>query len=127
MTRLLPSRFVLYSSRTAELLWRGMGVFLVLLALWIGPFAPPVHAHTRSAFVVGNNAYTHLATLANAVSDAAGLAAELRKSGFEVDHLSDAKADEINVGMARFFASVANGGVGVLYFSGHGAQIRGRN
>jgi tripartite-type tricarboxylate transporter receptor subunit TctC len=76
---------------------------------------------------VGNNAYTHLATLANAVNDAAGLAAELRKSGFAVTHLSDAKAIEIKDGMARFFASVANGGVGVFYFSGHGAQIRGRN
>jgi tripartite-type tricarboxylate transporter receptor subunit TctC len=76
---------------------------------------------------VGNNAYSHLATLVNAVNDAAGLAAELRKSGFDVSHLSDAKAIEIKDGMARFFASVANGGVGVFYFSGHGAQIRGRN
>jgi tripartite-type tricarboxylate transporter receptor subunit TctC len=99
----------------------------MLLALWVGVLACPVHAQTRSALVVGNNAYTHVATLANAVNDAAGLAAELRKSGFDVTHLSDAKAAEIKDGMARFLASVADGGVGVFYFSGHGSQILGRN
>jgi uncharacterized caspase-like protein len=89
--------------------------------------ASTAHAQTRSAFVVGNNAYTHLAPLANAVNDAAGLAAELHRSGFQITHLSDATESEIKHGMARFFGSVANGGVGVFYFSGHGAQILGRN
>jgi tripartite-type tricarboxylate transporter receptor subunit TctC len=119
--------FVLRLPRVAGPCWRGMGVSFILFALWVGALPCPVHAQARSAFVVGNNAYAHLSTLANAVNDAAGLAAELRKAGFDVTHLSDAKATEIKDGTARFFSSVANGGVGIFYFSGHGAQIRGRN
>jgi tripartite-type tricarboxylate transporter receptor subunit TctC len=102
-------------------------VSFILFVLWVAASASTVHAQTRSAFVVGNNAYIRLPTLANAVNDAAGVAAELRRSGFGVTYLSDAKAREIKDGMARFFASIANGAVGVFYFSGHGIQISQRN
>jgi hypothetical protein len=127
MTRWFPSRYVLHLPGIAGPHWCAKRVSFVLYALWVGALASPVHGQTRSAFVVGNNAYTHLATLANAVNDAAGLGAELRKSGFDVTLMSDAKAIQIADGMARFYGSITNGGVGVFYFSGHGAQIRGRN
>ena len=99
----------------------------VLFSLCFAAALSGAHAQTRAAFVVGNNAYAYLQPLANAVNDAAGLAAELRKSGFEVTHLSNAKANDTKAGVDRFLRSVANGGVGVFYFSGHGAQVRGRN
>jgi hypothetical protein len=98
-----------------------------LLGLWIATLPSALHAQTRSAFVVGNNEYLHFPSLANAINDATGLAAELRKSGFGVTHLSDAKASTFKDGLVRFLGSVANGGTGVFYFSGHGAQILGRN
>lgn len=99
----------------------------VLFYLWVAAILAGAQAQTRSAFVVGNNAYARLQPLANAVNDSAGLATELRTSGFEVTHLKDANANDIKVGVEQFLGSVANGGIGVFYFSGHGAQVLGRN
>jgi tripartite-type tricarboxylate transporter receptor subunit TctC len=107
--------------------WLSACLCRTLIGLWVATLSSALHAQTRSAFVVGNNEYAHFPSLANAINDATGLAAELRKSGFQVTHLSDAKASAFKDGLARFLGSVANGGTGVFYFSGHGAQILGRN
>ena len=89
--------------------------------------ATPVCAQTRVALVVGNNAYLRVPPLNNAVNDAAAISEELRKFGFQVIRVLDGKAREINDAKQRFISAVANGGIGVFYFSGHGIQVEGRN
>ena len=98
-----------------------------MLGFWLAMLLPAAQAQTRAAFLIGNNNYAHLAPLANAVNDAAAFASELRKVGFQVTHLSEADATVARNGVHRFLASIANGGVGVFYFSGHGVQVAGRN
>jgi tripartite-type tricarboxylate transporter receptor subunit TctC len=115
---------------SADAVWvRSIVVHLssMLLGFWLAALLTTAQAQTRSAFLVGNNAYTHLSQLANAVNDAAAFAGELRKEGFEVSHLSDANSADSQNGMRRFLASISNGGTGVFYFSGHGVQVAGRN
>ena len=89
--------------------------------------ATPVCAQTRVALVVGNNAYLRVPPLNNAVNDAAAISEELRKFGFQVIHVLDGKAREISDAKQRFISAVANGRIGVFYFSGHGIQVEGRN
>lgn len=89
--------------------------------------AAPVCAQTRVALVVGNNAYLRVPPLNNAVNDAAAVSEELRKFGFQVIRVIDGKAREISDAKQRFIRAVANGGIGVFYFSGHGIQVEGRN
>ena len=89
--------------------------------------ATPVCAQTRVALVVGNNAYLRVPPLNNAVNDAAAISEELRKFGFQVIRVLDGKAREISDAKQRFISAVANGGIGVFYFSGHGIQVEGRN
>lgn len=98
-----------------------------VLTFWLAMLSPGVHAQTRTALLIGNNNYPHLAQLANAVNDATAFANELRKAGFRVTHLSDADAAAARGGVDQFLSSISNGGVGVFYFSGHGVQQAGRN
>lgn len=110
-----------------------MGAFARLLALSLlaslGFFclSEVATAQTRVALVVGNNAYLKIDPLGNAVNDAAVISEELRKSGFQVIRVIDGKAADIQDAKKRFLAAVANGGIGVFYFSGHGLQVEGRN
>ena len=98
-----------------------------LLGGWLLTTAAPVCAQTRVALVVGNNAYLRVPPLNNAVNDAAAVSEELRKFGFQVIRVIDGKAREISDAKQRFIRAVANGGIGVFYFSGHGIQVEGRN
>jgi len=96
-----------------------------LATIWL--VTSPAEAETRAALVIGNNNYARVPRLTNAVNDSRAIAAQLRMSGFDVAELRDAGAGEIASGSSRFLRSIANGGVGLFYFSGHGLQVRGLN
>lgn len=86
-------------------------------------------AQTSRAFVVGINEYVAIGQLKKAVQDARSIAATLGDLGYEVTLLTDAQADRLPFFTAwdRFLASVQQGDTVVMYFSGHGLQIRGVN
>lgn len=107
---------------------RAFGLLFLAAAASL-PLIPtePAAAQSRVALVIGNNAYVRVQPLSNAVNDAAVVAQELKKNGFETVTLFDAKIADINAAKRKFVAAVANGGVGVFYFSGHGLQVEGRN
>jgi tripartite-type tricarboxylate transporter receptor subunit TctC len=108
--------------------WSRLSACLVAVWLAVAALSAQAQAQTRAALIIGNNGYAGgLTRLANAVNDATGVAAELRKSGFDVNELRDAGAAEIGRSTQRFLQSIANGGVGVFYFSGHGVQIQRLN
>jgi hypothetical protein len=81
----------------------------------------------RTALVIGNADYA-FAPLNNPINDAEAMAKSLEEAGFEV-------ILEKNAGHAKLEESIKalrdqlkeRGGVGLFYFSGHGAQIAGEN
>jgi tripartite-type tricarboxylate transporter receptor subunit TctC len=89
--------------------------------------ANSLSAQPRVALVIGNNSYLRISQLDNAVNDAISIAQELRKSGFQIISVVDGKAENINEAKHRFLKAIANGGIGVFFFSGHGVQVEGRN
>src|SRR5205823_4070878 len=52
---------------------------------------------------------------------------ELRNSGLQIIFVVDGKTESINEAKRRFLNAIANGGIGVFFFSGHGIQVEGRN
>ncbi len=85
-------------------------------------------AEARQALVIGNAAYTHAPPLVNTLNDARDVAADLRAVGFEVSTVENADLDGIIDAVDRFVGRLhETGGVGLLYYSGHGVQIDGSN
>jgi Caspase domain len=102
---------------------------LVLYGSLIGALfaVAPAAAEPRTALIVGNAAYSN-APLKNPVNDANDMAAVLRGAGFEVILKTDADQRGILDGVRSFNSALkAKGGVGLFFFSGHGAQVNGEN
>jgi uncharacterized caspase-like protein len=81
----------------------------------------------RVALVIGNNAYKGVPTLARAGNDAKSMAAALQRLGFTTTLLTDATRRRMNKAVNDFAEGIAGGGVGVLFFAGHGVQIDNQN
>lgn len=80
----------------------------------------------RVALVIGNSAYK-TAPLANPVNDARAMAGKLRALGFEVHAYENLTQREMNRATTKFGESLASGSVGLLFYAGHGMQVKGRN
>lgn len=89
--------------------------------------AIPATAETRVALVIGNNAYQHVPKLEKAVSDARAVGVMLQKIGFKTSVLLDANQRKMNSAVNRFVDDVGGGGIGVIFFAGHGVQINNQN
>ena len=89
----------------------------------------PAHAQgePRTALIIGNAAYSY-AKLENPVNDARDMADALRGAGFEVILKTEADQASMKDGIRSFGSALkTKGGVGLLFFSGHGVQARGEN
>jgi hypothetical protein len=81
----------------------------------------------RTALVVGNADYS-FGPLRNPVNDAEAMAKSLKAAGFDVTIETDADHAKLEKALQAFGGELkAKGGVGLFYFSGHGAQISGEN
>ncbi|MCK7613396.1 caspase family protein [Roseibium sediminicola] len=81
----------------------------------------------RTALVIGNAAYDY-APLANPVNDAVAIARSLTSAGFDVILQTDADRAAMDAAVEAFAGKLRdNGGVGLLYYAGHGIQIDGEN
>jgi len=102
----------------------------VLLAL----LATPVHAaprgaeitEARVALVIGNAAYRNDA-LDNPVNDARLIAKALRQSGFAVALHENLDRNALVNAMREFGNRLGENTIAVLYYAGHGLQLRDRN
>src|SRR5262245_4001432 len=104
---------------------RDLWIVVPLLATFA--VVSPAGAESRTALVVGNAAYAD-APLQNPVNDATDMAAALRAAGFEVILKTDADQRGILDGVRAFNGALkSKGGVGLFFFSGHGAQVGGEN
>ncbi|MGB4074703.1 caspase family protein [Pseudomonas sp.] len=106
--------------------YRSMAVLVTVAFLWLASQGE-VLAQARSALVIGNNAYS-FAPLLNPTNDAADVTRTLREAGFSTTTLIDADRQTILDAVTQFSALLkTSGGVGLLFFAGHGVQVEGEN
>jgi hypothetical protein len=96
--------------------------FLALLA-----GSMPMHAETRVALVIGNSAYQNVSALPNPVNDANDITSSLRRLGFDVKTLTNAKFDDIRNALVDFGQRARGVDVALIFFAGHGIQMGGEN
>jgi hypothetical protein len=80
----------------------------------------------RLALVIGNSAYESK-PLKNPTNDAADIAKFLRTTGFDVIEILDADFSALRSAIQRFEKDYPSYDVGLIYYSGHGIEFRGRN
>jgi len=95
---------------------------------WAPVCSDSAYAERRVALVIGNSAYQNAPPLANPMKDAQTIAAMLRKGGFAV------VAAHYDVGNLQFKRAVrqfedaaTDADVAVVFYAGHGLEIRGTN
>ena len=84
----------------------------------------------RIALVIGNSAYENTSPLANPKNDADLVGKTLKRLGFEVTILTDATQKQMKRAVRDYFNALRRSGsqtVGLVFYAGHGVQIRGRN
>lgn len=87
---------------------------------------PARAAGTRIALVIGNADYK-VGSLKNPANDAKAVAASLRSLGFEVTERVNATLRDMLEAFRQFSMRGANADVRVVYYAGHGVQLKGRN
>jgi hypothetical protein len=80
----------------------------------------------RVALVIGNGQYKD-SPLLNPVNDARAIAGALTRAGFRVVQKENIGRAEMQLALRDFGDALKAGGVGLFYFAGHGAQVKGRN
>ena len=80
----------------------------------------------RIALVVGNANYK-VRPLKNSRNDADDVSRSLKATGFEVIDLRDASLPQMRTAVRQFGDRLINNDVGLVYYSGHGVEVKGRN
>ena len=121
---------------------------IVLLVAGCGPFPTPTkgqndvssqidtttepgkdYSVAQTALVIGNSNYEYQ-QLKNPINDANAIAESLEKLGFDVTLKTDLDLQAMRNAIYNFenrLAATSQDDVGLFYFSGHGAQIKGQN
>jgi len=83
----------------------------------------------RTALVMGNGSYKHIAYLKNPANDADDMARALKRCGFNVRTMIDGTRREMIEAMRAFGDQLKKerNGVGLFFYAGHGVQIDGEN
>jgi hypothetical protein len=88
--------------------------------------SPSQNTSKRIALVIGNSNYK-IRPLKNPRNDADDISRSLRFSGFEIIDLRDASLQQMRNGVRQFGDRLINNDVGLVYYSGHGVEVKGRN
>ena len=80
----------------------------------------------RIALVVGNANYK-VRPLKNSRNDADDISRSLKATGFEVIDLRDATLPQMRTALRQFGDRLISNDVGLVYYSGHGVEVKGRN
>lgn len=85
-------------------------------------------AEKRVALVIGNSGYQNVAKLPNPVNDAAAIAALFKAAGFDaVDTRRDVGSLDFKRAIREFALTSRDADIAVVYFAGHGIEVRGIN
>lgn len=88
--------------------------------------AIPPQSTKRIALVVGNAAYkTH--PLKNPRNDADDMSQTLKGANFTVIDLRDATLSQMRYAVRQFGDKLLENDIGLVYYSGHGVEVKGRN
>ncbi|RUM71573.1 MAG: hypothetical protein DSZ07_00045 [Sulfurovum sp.] len=110
-----------------------LGVFLLLGSAFSNDkglkiVSKEMQTENRVALVIGNNAYQRpLTVLNNTINDAQAIRAILVNRGFEVIYKENVSHRTFDALLEKFYRKLSYGGVGLLYFSGHGLEFDGQN
>lgn len=132
-TRALPDREWLASPAQGLMAWRSVFrlVFLAVLGAASVLLTTPTTtlAGQRLALVIGNSAYRHVSALANPTNDALLMEIALREAGFEVTRVVDADLTQMRRALLSFGRALREGNAeaGLIYYAGHGVQVKGEN
>jgi hypothetical protein len=99
-------------------------IFVLLAVFSNASIAQP--KENRVALVMGNSAYTS-APLKNPTNDAKDMAAKLKGMGFTVVERNNLTAKQIGSTLREFRSKLTPGSVALVYYAGHGLQIKGEN
>jgi hypothetical protein len=103
---------------------------LLLVAAVLGS-SMSVAAHAQSAariaLIVGNSDYQNAPRLANPVNDATDVAAAFTRLGFSVQLVKNGTFDVMRRGLLAFAQQAQAADIAVVYFAGHGMEIRDEN
>jgi uncharacterized caspase-like protein len=83
-------------------------------------------AEAKQALVIGNGAYK-VGPLKNPVNDAQAVAGQLRTLGFDVVLRENASLRDMIESFRQFSQRTRDAKVRVIYYAGHGVQVKGRN
>ena len=90
--------------------------------------ASPALAEKRVALVIGNAAYKHTAPLSNTLNDANAISSLLTKAGFDVvESRGDLGVVAFKRALRDFVRTAMDADIAVVYYAGHGIEIRGTN
>ena len=98
---------------------------IVLLPAWL--FAGRAEAAQRIAIIFGNSEYLNAPRLPNPVNDASDVAAAFERLAFSVRLLKNATFDTMRRGLLDFAQQAEAADIAVVYFAGHGMEIRDEN
>lgn len=77
----------------------------------------------RIALIIGNNNYSAIQSLKNPINDAKAIKEMLESKGFQTIYCINANRDEIATAIEKFKVILSLGGIGIVYYSGHGAHL----
>jgi len=86
----------------------------------------PAFIGKRLALVVGNANY-RVRPLMNSRNDADDVSRALKGSGFEVIDVRDGSLSQMRTAVRLFGDKLLTNDVGLVYYSGHGIEVKGRN
>lgn len=86
-------------------------------------------AGKRVALIIGNSNYEHIQSLKNPENDALLMAKTLGDAGFEVRQLIDGNYRDMKRELLEFGRTLRDSSIeaGLIYYAGHGVQVRGEN
>jgi uncharacterized caspase-like protein len=104
------------------------GAAATLAAAWLPALhaAPLTAPGRRAALVIGNGSY-RVGPLKNPPGDAQAIADALRALNFEVSLRQNAGLRDMLEAFRRFSIDAAGAAVRVVFYAGHGLQVKGRN
>lgn len=102
-------------------------IFVGVLLAAVGCFVCHAVADVRVALVIGNSGYKQVAPLRNPANDAKAMRAALSRIGFRVFGGTDLTWQGMDDALRMFESAAANADVALVYYAGHGLQVKGTN
>ena len=79
------------------------------------------------ALIIGNSAYANSLKLRNPTNDAKAISEKLKGLSFKVTEALDTDRGALITVLSQFYKTSANADLTLLFYSGHGVQIKGTN